>query len=448
MKAFRIILGIVIWAALTAGLWKCFDQNLVAGGGIRDRLAPDLWDHMTGEHRLVELKSEQAIDVRVGDPVFLVDGPNSVRQIGEIQTVYSPEDNSVTERARANRAGVMFYPSAASALDSGSLVYYSSDNSMSWVVQTMLPPEKRHEIALEIATAFQENHQEVIAALKPIVEDSLRESVEVVRSDLAAAIARHRPEIEKLGSRYQKQMVRQELVPLVQSQIWPIARRHAEPTANKIGQEIWKRVPVWRFTWKYIYDKSPLPEKNRFRKEWDRFVEKEIIPVFESHSGEIVDSVQHILIDTSKNKKVQAAVKKNMSRILEDEELRKVLMAIMREVFIDNPRLKQTFEKHWNSPRARQAFQLATDRLEPTVRRIGDQLFGSRATGISPEFARVLRNQILGKDKHWFVLEQSADGNRKHSSPEKLVLRVRVGHGTPINPFVHAENSNGNGRRL
>ena len=448
MKALRVILGILIWVALVGGLWRCFDQDLVTDGGIRDRLAPELWEHMVGEHRRVELRSDQAIDVRVGDPVFLADGPNSIRQIGEIRTVYSPQDDFPIERAIANRADVMFYPSATNEVDSRSLVYYSSSDSMSWVMQTMLPPEKRQQIASEIATAFQQNHQEVIAALKPIVEDSLRESVEIVRADLTAAIARHRPEIEKLGSRYQRELVQRELVPLVKSEIWPIARRHGEPTANEIGQELWKRVPLWRFTWKYLYDKSPLPEKQRFKKEWDRFVENEIVPVLESRSDKIVGTVQRIMVDTSKNEKVRMAVEKNMSQILNDKELRQVLMVIMREVFVDNPRLKQTMDKHWKSDRARQAFQLAADRLEPTVRRIGDQLFGSRETGISPEFARVLRNQILGKDKRWFVLEKSANANADRATAEKLVLKVRLGHSTPINPFVNAEKTNGNGHRL
>ena len=46
---------------------------------------------------------------------------------------------------------------------------------------------------------------------------------------------------------------------------------------------------------------------------------------------------------------------------------------------------------------------MAGDRLEPVVRSIGDELFGSEDAGINPDFARVLRSQILGKDRQWIV---------------------------------------------
>jgi hypothetical protein len=41
--------------------------------------------------------------------------------------------------------------------------------------------------------------------------------------------------------------------------------------------------------------------------------------------------------------------------------------------------------------------------LEPVIRQIGDDLFGNETQGINPDFARVLRNQILGKDRRWIV---------------------------------------------
>ena len=57
----------------------------------------------------------------------------------------------------------------------------------------------------------------------------------------------------------------------------------------------------------------------------------------------------------------------------------------------------------WTSDDARAALDMAGDRLEPVVRSIGDDLFGTREEGITPSFARVLRNQILGKDRRWIV---------------------------------------------
>ena len=57
------------------------------------------------------------------------------------------------------------------------------------------------------------------------------------------------------------------------------------------------------------------------------------------------------------------------------------------------------------------------------MRRIGDMMFGTRHTGITPEFARVLRTEILDKDERWFLLEPGAGGPR---APSAGPLRAHV----------------------
>ena len=57
------------------------------------------------------------------------------------------------------------------------------------------------------------------------------------------------------------------------------------------------------------------------------------------------------------------------------------------------------------------AFDIAGDRLEPVVRQIGDEIFGSEKDGINPDFARVLRSQILRKDRRWIVAWHTGAGN-------------------------------------
>jgi hypothetical protein len=79
--------------------------------------------------------------------------------------------------------------------------------------------------------------------------------------------------------------------------------------------------------------------------------------------------------------------------------------------------------------------------LEPVVRQIGDDLFGSQEEGINPDFARVLRNQILGKDRRWIVLTPTrGDASTStieiadESMPYPIVYladRNRTGDGAP-----------------
>ena len=77
---------------------------------------------------------------------------------------------------------------------------------------------------------------------------------------------------------------------------------------------------------------------------------------------------------------------------------------------------------------------MAGDRLEPVIRKIGDDLIGSRELGINPNFARVLRSQILGKDRQWIVAIP-VQGDRK-----KQQLRIETSTDSMPYPIVYLAN--------
>ena len=106
-------------------------------------------------------------------------------------------------------------------------------------------------------------------------------------------------------------------------------------------------------------------------------------------------------------------------------------MEIVREVFVDNPRLKSALLERWNSPDARAALALTNDRLDPTIVAIGQRLFGSPDGGITPEFARVLRTKILFRDLRWFEVHRATlpDGRQPGSIP------VKAGRSSDETPF-------------
>jgi hypothetical protein len=70
------------------------------------------------------------------------------------------------------------------------------------------------------------------------------------------------------------------------------------------------------------------------------------------------------------------------------------------------------------------------------VRSIGDLLFGTREDGIAPEFAQVLRNQILDKDCRWLVIERPVDNPADQTGSPPPVLSVRPGRDPDLNPFA------------
>ncbi len=442
MRPLRIIAGVAAWAALAWGLQHCFQGRLVGHAGKESRLLADLRDFAIEPRPTARLKIDQPMLLAVGDPIFVLDGPDGIEQVGEIRRLWNASSGAPVRKARVTRAEALFYPGAPPLTGGASLTYQTAPNSLEWVLRTMLPPEKQTEIAVLLGEAFQQHQEEIVAALQPLVEDSLRQGVQVVEKDLAASLRRHRGELQALGAKYQAEIVQKDLVPLVKKEIWPVVRARVEPTAEDIGKEIWRRVSIWRFGWRYFYDKSPLPQKDLTRQEWKRFVDDEAMPVLAAHSDEFVTLVEQVLADAARNDEVRAVLRESLLKIVDDPELQTIVWKIIDEVIVDNPRLREAMARVWTSDEAKQAFRLAGERLEPTVREVGERLFGNPKDGISPEFARVLRNQILFKDRRWLVLHRPAKPSSTLVRGEPLVLQVRPGGGNPVNPFVPVGREN------
>ena len=342
--------------------------------------------------------------LRVHDPIFMRNDDSVWRQVGHVVAVRSGNRNNVT---------LLWY--AGSPPEGCGLVQYRNSGRLENVVATMFPPAKRQLIQQRLSAAMRAHGEELTAAFVPLVQESLRRAVPVIEEEFRLAVARHRPELDELAQQWNDDVVEKRLIPLARREILPIVRHHGEPTAERIGRELWDRASLWRFGWRAMYDKSPLPEKNLVQDEWKRFVDEEAVPVFESHMDDIVLSIQHIVSDVAANDVVRRELTEVAGGIAGDPKARQLVRDIVKEVLVDNERLQVVWGNVWSSDEARRALDLASDRLEPVVRKIGDDLFGSQEQGINPDFARVLRNQILRKDRRWIVATTTS-GNRPASS--------------------------------
>ena len=109
-----------------------------------------------------------------------------------------------------------------------------------------------------------------------------------------------------------------------------------------------------------------------------------------------------------------------------DPQLQRLLHEMFRELIIDNPKFRETLDRQLTGPEAKHAMELAASRLEPSLRRIGDVILGTQAAGVTPEFAEVLRSEILDKDRRWFLLEVSEPAAEAGATVQKQELQVDV----------------------
>lgn len=436
MRRVRIAIGLVIWLAAGGALWWWLDGYLFAPQAEGRRVVTDLWQFVSAERQVVRIQFDDYWPVEVGDPIYRVDSPDVIEQVGEIRRVMWVSDVTAAEAAAGPLAEALLYPHAPPLCSASYLTYYTTPTSLGWVLETMLPPARQRQIAQEIAATYEAYHAEILQALRPVVVGGFLDALHVLEEDLTVALSRRRETLERLAGRYQDDVVDHELIPLLREQIWPIVRKHAEPLANQVGEELFERASLWRFGWRFLYDRSPLPEKNLTQAEWNRFVSEEGIPVLNSHANDLAAVQRAVFEEVSDNELVRDALRRNLSRVVDDPEFRAMVWELFREVLIDNPRLRRKLEERWSGEEARQAVQLAANYTEPSVRRIGDILFGTREEGIAPEFAQVLRNQILDKDCRWLVLETPRDARQLKPVSGHTVLRVHAGGCPEVNPFA------------
>ena len=268
---------------------------------------------------------------RSGRFVYQRDG--MMAPVGRVTRVKDP-DSTEKSWVYADRVFAELYATAPQIGPEDYLTFHETPESFGWVAEMMLPPKTREKIGELILKAFQEHQQEIVTAFRPIIENSIRESVEIIRADLQRALEARESELARLGDKFRSDLVEKELTPLVQNEIWPIVQRQSQPLVNEIGQEIWKEVSIWRFTWKYLYDRTPLPQRNLADKEFRRFVDSKVVPILESHLGDFVSLQRKILNQIAGNQAVKETFSRSVREIMGDAEVQQLVVEIFEKSFL------------------------------------------------------------------------------------------------------------------
>ena len=337
---------------------------------------------------------------------------------------------------RISLAGELLRHDDASPLRNWQFHHHHSDGSFAETLATMLPPDRQRQIAERLQRWSEQHGRAVADQMWPVVRQAIVDVVPAVERELRISIENHRQEWQSLAQRTLDGPVENRLMPVARKRVLPLARKHGEGPAREIGRELWDRASIWRFTWRAIYDRSPLPRQDLLAEEWDRFVDDEAIPVFESHAGELATVAGRILAEVIADEDIREQFGLAIEEIAADPQTQSLVRTTIREALIENDRVRSSLRQAFASPQAIAAMDDLSQATEPLVRSIGDDLFGTREQGITPEFARVLRRQILGRDRVWIVAGPP-EPNQSTSDPIRANPRLIAGpEGLPF-PVVH-----------
>ena len=413
----RVVLGCLLWIVPVAwGLYAAASQS--AGATSVVQLFRQMGRWAGGATTQVQASCEVPMMLAANDPVFFTDASGRTLQVGKVRTA----GGLLFDPAPARQAVLLLDEATIQqAFPAGfELHYYSTPTSLDWVATTLLPEERRAEITTILAREWQKHGPELTARMQPILQDAVGQMALAVESQLPMVLEQHRLQISKIADRYQEEVVKQKVVPLVRSQILPIIEREIRPVALDVGRELWDRVSLWSFTWRYLYDVSPLPERNAVKREFERFLAEEIRPAMDTRVDDFVAATERIVRAVSQNREVREVIRESLHSSATDSQIRELTWSVFRDAFLTNPAVHQALQSSLSSADAQQAMRLAGIAFEPAVRDIGDAIFGNRDDGISAEFARVMRLQILLKDRRWLQVVPRTEPGGKSSD---LVIR-------------------------
>ncbi|GIT29123.1 MAG: hypothetical protein Ct9H300mP1_11690 [Planctomycetaceae bacterium] len=107
-----------------------------------------MWRYASGSRSTVPLELSDQLDLRRGDPIYLSHDDGRVIQIGEIQ--YTAGQQAPT---------ALLYSSAPTPTSTNQLAWYSSPNSMAWIVSTLMPEAKQQQVSAQIRQAVEAHHE-------------------------------------------------------------------------------------------------------------------------------------------------------------------------------------------------------------------------------------------------------------------------------------------------
>jgi hypothetical protein len=421
-------------------------------------LVPAIWQYAVGQRTRVSLDFEEFFWCRIGDPVFVHGNrEDDFTKVGIITNLYNEDGEVPGPQAKrgawAIKARATLYPNAPTLTGGSALSYYESEDSVAWIIRTMLPPKQRLAVAEKIREAMALNRDAIVASFRPILQESLTAAFAAIEKELPKALASHQQQLQDLGAKYQQDLIEKEIIPLIKDEIFPIAQKHGQPVADKVGQKIWKQMSLVSLGGRFLWDRLPGTKGDSLKKEWDRTLNKDVIPIIKAHSDDFVQMVKLIVQDAMKNEKVQQQMRNAFGRVVKDEQLHALIWSVTKQAVVENKTLHETINAHWKSERAQAALDLATAKIEPVVIELGNMLFGTREQGITPQFSAVMRNRVLLKDRQWFILETlggraetSAASNQKNRT---LKVFTGVGSDNPYIPAISLDaDSNTSGKKV
>jgi len=393
LRTVRVVTGLLIWI----GVLVLILSITVPKDGAAHESTVRLLRFAVAGPRTATITFPAGTDLKRGDPVFVVDPDHYLEPVGFVRELRTSGDRIV--------AVLTVFPERPDLLTGGTTATaFTAPASAAWVVKTLVPKERLEQIA-ELTRGFLRAEGSRIAdTLWPQVRLGLLDLLELYEKQLPAALSARSEVISALVAKHRDGVVAKELVPVIQEVVLVKAETKFRPFLEKVGRELWKKLPIWSLGARYVWEGVPGTREGQVKSKFERYLKNEAIPLLRTHAPEATRLARELLEESLDDPRLRDALKSVAGEILSDPGTKALLRDLGRELVVKNERLREVLNHRWEAG-LKEALNVASARLEPLIRKVVDSiaLTGNRRA-INPRLARVLRTRLLKKDRRWILL--------------------------------------------
>lgn len=400
----RLLLGATSWLALVAAAsaaYRFLPREKLAKA---DHVRVEMWRALLETPPTYTVHFTRGVDLARGDGVMATVG-GRLERVGEVVRVRQEVIGGPVVATFAlddrKRGLEEFRPSEGTHV-----VRRTQGGSFLFALQTLLPKARFEKLRSEWER-FRAIHAESLAReLTPLATDLLRGALDAIVAELPTVLARHEKEIDLVLGRLQGELAGKPLGALLASEVWPILERHGAEPAERIGRELWERVPLMSFAMRALSDRVLEDGPVRVEERWRRFVDEEALPLLRAERPAIEAALWAMARDAATDPQLREGLREIFQQVRDDPAVQALARRLARELLAENPRLEQYLRELPSDPALRARLLRVSDELQEFLTPLGDLLFlDQTGQGINPDLAYLIRLLLLRRDAQLLHLE-------------------------------------------
>ncbi|MSR45991.1 MAG: hypothetical protein EXS13_02820 [Planctomycetes bacterium] len=400
----KILLGAALWVALIGAASLAVTQLPAAQRIKLDLVRLELSRALFGTAPTYDAVFAGGTLIERGNGVMAqVDG--RLERVGEVVRVRTDPTRRAVRATFAldrHKVGVEEWRPRSGAV----AVRRSQGASFLFAVKKLLPSGRLERVKQEWAIFRTRHSRELALELQPVATELAKQALGTILDELPDALARHRREIDLLGTALQGELAGEPMSRLLAQELLPIVERHAAAPAEAIGRELWDRVPLMSFALRAAADRVLEERPVRVEERWRKFVDEEALPVLRAHQAEIESALAAIARDAAGDPELRDGLKTIAERVKNDPLVQELSRRLLRELVTENPRLEAWLRELPQDPALRACLERASAQLQEFLDPLGDLLFlDATGQGINPDLAELIRLLLLRRDAQLLHVE-------------------------------------------